>query len=110
MISFDEKTLVIDGHEHELEYPVTDAVEVHDRVIVLYDPDSFSSKVGQFNNLIAISLSGALLWVAELPTTTTGDRYYRFVAGENLEAFSVFSYICEIDLGTGRIASREFVK
>jgi ABC-type transport system substrate-binding protein len=50
------------------------------------------------------------LWTAELPTTNTGDSYYRIVSYRPLVAYSICSYECEIDLDTGRILRRSFFK
>lgn len=79
-------------------------------IIVLFDPGGRVDKFGQFPNLIALSREGKTLWIAELPTTTSGDRYYRLVHGGKLKAASVFSLICEIDPESGRILRQEFVK
>lgn len=110
MISFEGRTLTIDGKAYELEHPIANAVKSDDQVIVLYDPDAFTSKVGQFQNLIAVARNGRIRWKAELPSTTTGDRYYRFTLSGSLWASSVFSEVCEVDLANGRILRKEFVK
>lgn len=110
MISYEEKILIVDGESYELEHRVVDAIESNDRVVVLFDPDAYTAKFGQFPNLIAISRNGRKLWTAELPTTTSGDRYYRLVRGESLRAASIYSFVCDLDPRTGRILRKEFVK
>jgi hypothetical protein len=110
MIEYDGSTLTIDGQSYELEHTIVDAVECEDGVAVLFDPDAYTAKFGQFANLAGLSREGAKLWTAELPTTTSGDRYYRLVRGENLRAASVYSFVCDIDPRNGRIVRKEFVK
>jgi len=110
MISYDGNMLTADGKSYELEHRVADAIESNDRVVVLFDPDAYTAKFGQFPNLIAVSREGTKLWTAELPTTTSGDRYYRLIRGESLRAASIYSFVCEIDPRTGRILRKEFVK
>lgn len=110
MIAYEGNTLTIDGNPYELEHRVIDAVECKDIVVVLFDPDAYKAKYGQFPNLVAVSRAGKRLWTAELPTTTSGDRYYRLVNGEGLRAASVYSFICEIEPKTGRILRKQFIK
>ncbi|MEM9558548.1 MAG: hypothetical protein AAGC60_30125 [Acidobacteriota bacterium] len=98
------------GLPSELLHPVVDAIEFDDRLVVLFDPNAKTSKFGQFANLIALSRGGELLWTAELPTTTSGDRYYKLTPGENLRAASVYSFVCEIDPETGRILRKQLIR
>lgn len=110
MIGYNENTITVDGKSYELEHRVADAIEYKDRVVVLFDPEDYTDKFGQFPNLIAISHDGKKLWTAELPTTTSGDRYYRIVRGESLRAASIYSFVCDIDPRTGKIVRKDFVK
>jgi hypothetical protein len=92
-------------------YPIDEAFWVGDVVVLLYSPDSEHSKFGQFANLIAIDPeTGDEIWQAELPTTTTGDRYYNVASHEPLVVRSVKSFVCTIDPETGRIINKQFVK
>jgi len=110
MISFDGKTLSIDGRRYELEHPVVDAIEHENLVVVLFDPAAYTSKFGQFANLQAFSRIGEPLWTAELATNKSGDRYYKVAKGDVLRAASIYSFVCDIDLNNGQIARREFLK
>jgi len=105
-----ERTLNIDGRSFNLEYPISEAFELNGRVIVLFNPDAYTEKFGQFQNLIALKETGELLWKAELPTTTSGDRYYKIVGRLPLVVYSIYSYECEIDPATGKIKARTFFK
>jgi hypothetical protein len=104
------ETVLSDGRRFDFEHPVQEAWWWEDLLIVLFDPDAHSERFGQFPNLVAVDVNGTRRWVAELPTTTTGDRYYRIASREPLVAYALSSHDCEIDLRTGRIVRREFTK
>ena len=109
-ITFSGKAVYVGGQRMEVEYPVRDAFLASDKVIVLYDPDSYTERFGQFQNLVAFTPDGKKVWTAELPTTTSGDRYYRIVLRGQLIASSIYSYECEIDCATGKITAKLFLK
>jgi hypothetical protein len=94
----------------ELKYPVIDAFESGGTVIALFDPDAYTEKFGQFPNLVALQTNGVQIWVAELPTTNTGDCYYKIASKMPLVVYSVCSEECEIEVATGRIKTRSFYK
>lgn len=100
--------LIVGGRRLELEHAINAAWRVGDRILVLFDPDS--EQGGQFPNLIALDDEGRQVWVAELPTTTTGDRYYRLQSETPIVVSSFSSFDCEIDPNTGRIVRRELRK
>jgi len=110
IISISGRTLHIDGRSFDLEYSIAEAFELPGRVIVLFDEAAYTEKFGQFQNLIALKETGELLWKAELPTTTSGDRYYKIAERHPLVAYSIYSYNCEIDPATGKIKARTFIK
>ncbi len=110
MISVAGKVLTVDRTSVSLEYPVLEAFETADRIVVLYEPSAYTGKTGQFRNLIAINRAGTVIWRAELPTTQSGDRYYKIASHHPLRAYSIYSQECEIDVVTGKIRSSEFFK
>lgn len=110
MITFIGTTVSVNGKSLTVEYPVIDAFEVEERIILLFDPDAYTEKFGQFRNLVALSATGERLWTAEMPTTTSGDRYYKVASRIPLVAYSIYSFECEIDITTGRIKARQFYK
>lgn len=93
-----------------IDYPVLEAYQSEDMVILLLDPDSNLNSVGQFKNLLAFSSNGELLWRAELPTTNSSGCYYKLISVRPLVAASFDSYICEIDINTGKVSNKTFVK
>ncbi len=110
MVTFSSKTIFMAAGPVELDHSVRDAFESHGHVIVLYDPSAWMQKFGQFPNLIALGPEGQRRWVAELPTTNSGECYERIISREPLIAWTWDSYECEIDITTGRIKKRIFTK
>lgn len=110
MMTFVGKVISIGGKSFEVEHPVADAFELEGRIIVLFDPDAYNETFGQFPNLIAMKPTGERLWTAALPTTSSGDRYYKVASKTPLVAYSINSFECEIDPATGQIKSRSFFK
>jgi hypothetical protein len=110
--------LVIDGRSLKTRFPVLEAADLGQRVIVLLDPDSYLGDPtyardrrrgdNPVRNLQAYSRTGVLLWEADFPEQA--DYYYRLVSSAPLVALSFSSYECEIDPQTGRITSKSFVK
>lgn len=117
-VSFQGKSLLIDGQSVQVSWPVLDAVEQGDKVFVLLDPDSYlldpSYKVIRrqggpaIKNLIAMTKTGVKLWEAEMPEAS--DYYYRLTSAAPLIANSFSSYRCEIDPNNGAIRNKEFLK
>jgi hypothetical protein len=117
-ISFQGKSLEIDGNAIAMPWPVLDALEQGDKVFVLFDPDSYlldpnykkMRKQGApaIRNLIALTKTGVILWEAEMPDPA--DYYYRIESRKPLVALSFSSYRCEIDLQSGRITGKQFLK
>jgi hypothetical protein len=109
-VTFSGKTILVSGKPIHLDYPVANAFQLGDKLVVLLDPDAYTEKFGQFRNLIALTLDGKLLWTAELPTNMGGDTYYRVSSKDPLVADSFSSYACKIDDTTGKIKAKSFFK
>lgn len=109
-VRFVGDVLITGARRLELEHAIDAAWRAGSRIIVLFDPDAEQGKIGQFPNLVAVNERGEQVWIADLPTSTTGDRYYRVQSEDPIVVSSVSSYDCEIDLGTGRIVRQEFTK
>lgn len=110
-VSFVAEMLTVDGNKHRLAFPIVEAIDLGLLVVVLFDPDSNTSKFGQFPNLIAVRRDGSQFWVAELPNTSSGECYYSVrEANGHLVANSFHSTEVVIDTLTGKLISREFMK
>lgn len=109
-IFFEGNIIEINNIKVRLDHPVIDAFIIDEKVVVLFDPDDYIPKYGQFKNLIALNYLGEILWVAELPTTGTGDCYIKIISKNPIKAISYRSQICEINESTGKIVSKEFTK
>jgi hypothetical protein len=109
-VRFIERELFIDESRYELPYPIDDSIEYEDLVVVLFSPDGAPKNYGQFHNLVGLDRSGQPQWEAQLPTSNTGDRYYKIVSKDPLVAYSTQSYDCTISLETGSILAKVFTK
>jgi len=99
-------------------WPVLEALDDGQRVIVLLDPDSYLADPAYRakrragappnRNLLGFSYDGQLLWEAEFPSDV--DYYYRVSSVHPLRANSFSSFSCEIDPATGRILRKDFYK
>lgn len=109
-LKFIGEVLITGSCRLELEHAIHAAWRVGDKILVLFDPDAEQGKSGQFPNLVALDDEGRQIWAAELPTTNTGDRYYRLQSKSPIIVSSFSSFDCEIDPSTGHIVRREFMK
>lgn len=81
-----------------------------ERRIVLFDTDDICPLAGQSPNLVCFSKEGEIDWIAELPTSGTGETYYQVLSVNPLVADSFFSRRCTINKENGRIVEQEFLK
>ncbi len=109
-VKFSKNELEIGTEVTKLSNPIIEAFESGGKVIVLLDPDAHIEKFGQFRNLIAYDLNGTQLWTAELPTTTSGDTYYRVKSRNPLTADSFSGSTCQVDERSGKITQKTFHK
>jgi len=110
VIAHAKNVVTIDGVPCTLAYAIADAIELKHIIVILYDPGAYSKKSGQFRNVVGVDRSGKQMWIADLPTTTSGDRYYSIRQDHGLRASSIYSYECELDSLTGHIIGQIFVK
>ena len=106
----DGRTIHLESGGVLLAYPITTAVQVGDLVLVLYDPGASKQKFGVFENVVGLSLDGHTRWEAQLPSSTTGDRYVELAVGDQIVAYSWSGFRCVLDADSGRIVSAEFLR
>lgn len=120
-ITYDGSKLRIDGHEITTPWPVREAVELDDKVVVLLDQSAHLQgpildiremrEVAKGRNLFCYSNQGELLWKAEFPGGDgSEDYYYKISSRWPLLVNSFSSFRCEIDPATGKIIGKEFFK
>lgn len=109
-VAFEGRTLRIGSLEVELEFPIAEAFACGDIVIVLLRHDADSRTFGQFPNLVGLTERGERSWVAELPTTDSGDTYVSVSSRQPLVATSWSCHRCTLDPRSGRIVGRVFTK
>ena len=108
-ISFSGSEVSVSGRTWRVSYPVTQAVLVGDRVLVLYDYMA-GPRYRQFQNLEAFTLDGVRLWTAEHPTSETADSYVSIKSVSPLRVSSFASYDCTLDIESGRLLESAFTK
>jgi len=68
-------------------------------------------KYGAFKNLILLHSDGTVIWRAELPNSSSSDAYVEFqFSNGKLFANSWSGYRVEIDISSGKLVARQFVK
>ena len=117
-VSFSRSELTIRGKVVITPWPILEAFDDGDRVIVLLDPDAYVSDptyktrrragMAAVRNLQAYSHEGAVLWEANFPDEV--DYYGQIWSRFPLVADSFSSFRCEIDSTNGNIISRQFFK
>ena len=110
-VSFDENRLFVGSEQiATFDYPIRDAFANDTFLIVMLNKDAYPKETRRCENLLAVDLKGQTIWVAQLPTTSGLDAYYRIESRKPLVAYSIASYDCRIDLRTGAIERKEFYK
>jgi hypothetical protein len=118
-MSFSGRVLTINGQSIQLDWPIRDAMEDGERVFVLLNPDSYLldsdyrkardlGTTAAIRNLIAFGRGGEKLWEAEMPEFE--DCYHMLHSSDPLVATSFSCYRCQIDVSSGAILSRVFLK
>ncbi|SRX76268.1 hypothetical protein [Aequorivita antarctica] len=102
------RTLIIDGKQFELEHRINQVRIIEDLAIVIYDFDDNAPKHRQFQNCKAFDSNGELVWTAEHPTNMTSDSYVEFMKENRIWNFGCF--ICELDFRTGKLKNAIFTK
>ena len=120
-ITYNGSQLKIDGHGITTPWPIRDAFELGDKVVVLLDQSAHLKgpildiremrESAKGRNLFCYSNDGTLLWKAEFPSGDgSEDYYYRISSRTPLLVNSFSSFRCEIDPDTGKILRKEFYK
>jgi hypothetical protein len=118
-ISFHGKKLKIDNRTIETPCEIAEILKTKEGIVVRLEP--FVTLSGRIydvrevdncykgSNLLCYSKEGILRWEAEFPRTNE-DYYYQIESECPLRVFSFSSYLCEIDIRTGKIVTAEFYK
>lgn len=95
-----------DNGSLEFAIPPGAAIKLGEKLVVIHDYRIYPNN-GPARNLVAYSLSGRELWVAEHPSRSEVDAYVDFVSGVPLRAWNYAGYLCTLDPETGRIIACE---
>lgn len=108
-IEFQGSQVNAPGGSIEVGYPVIDARQVGDMVVVLCDWMAFP-KGGPARNLFAYGLTGEALWRAEDIGMGEVDAYTGITSEHPLVAFNYACFACTIDQKSGEVTSKQFTK
>jgi hypothetical protein len=104
------KTVEWEGGRLTFSIPVQEAAQIGERIVVIHDYTAYP-RGRAAPNLVAYSLAGEQLWVAEnLGILGSSDAYVGFLSEEPLWVYNFAGYQCRIDPETGRLLEREFTK
>jgi len=118
MIHIDSNNLYYGSIHVSTSYPIKEAHQIGNAVLVLIDPSSYLNDssypkerrrgVNALRNLLLFSDQGKLIWEAEFPEHV--DYYYRIISTSPIVVYSFSSYQCMIDINSGKIMEMEFMK
>src|ERR1700761_5975440 len=90
-------------------YPVLEARQIEDLVVVLYDYMAFPRE-GPSRNLFAYNVDGSLRWRADDIGQGRVDGYTNIMSERPFVVGNFSSFTCTIDLRSGRVLTKEFTK
>jgi hypothetical protein len=106
---FQENIVQLPENSLQLRLPILDARLLGDKVIVIHDYMAFPEG-RPAANLLAYSLTGKKLWVAENPSAAPADAFVNFISEEPLQVGNFAGYKCTISLESGKLITSEFTK
>lgn len=107
-LSVEGKYIIGNGVRIQATHSVLQAIQVNDRVYVIYDYMEFKQKPSR--NLFAYDLTGKELWRAQDIGWEAVDGYTRFIAETPLTVYNFACFICIINEANGHVISTEFTK
>ncbi|TAM59434.1 MAG: hypothetical protein EPN49_10895 [Rhodanobacter sp.] len=91
-------------------FPVLDAREIGDAVVVLYDYMAFPRNEPSRNLFAYSSQTGKELWRAEDIGAGAIDGYTSFITEVPLVVANFACFNCQIDIQTGKVVGKAFTK
>jgi hypothetical protein len=109
VIIFSGNRVTVGARSWTVPYPVADARQIGDRVVVVYDYLS-GPKHAAFHNAEAFDDAGRKLWTAELPGPGAANAYVEFMSEDPLILWNFACLRCTIDPTTGKLLNTVFTK
>lgn len=89
---------------------IKQSVKIDEITIVLLDDSDVVPKREGYKNLLAVDTLNNILWIADLPSDSMFASYWTIeIDKDELLALSG-SFLCKIDLKTGKVLDVRFVK
>lgn len=108
-ISFDIELIRHSRGTLKPQYPVLDAREIGDFIVVLYDHMAFP-RGESARNLFAHEQGGEIFWRAEGIGQGATDGYTNFISELPLVVGNFSGFTCTIDIESGRVLQKVFTK
>ncbi len=86
------------------------AYKVMNKIIVRFEVTSAIIKIPKFHNIVCLDLSGSLVWEAELPSNDELFLYYDIYRYWPKIIAHSLCYDCEINIKTGKIIKKKWIK
>jgi hypothetical protein len=89
---------------------VRESIDLADIKIVLLDHNNVIPRLEGYKNLLATDKLNNIIWIADLPEGSMYASYWS-IQIDNNELYALSgSFLCKIDLKTGKVLSIQFVK
>ena len=108
-LAIDNNNIVFSRGRIKAAYPVFEAREIGERVLVLYDYMAFP-RGEPSRNLFAYDLTGKQLWRAEDIGQGATDGYTNIISEVPLIVGNFACFNCTIDISTGKVLEKKFTK
>ena len=108
-LQFTNNVVVHSAGQLSCAYPVVDACELAEVIVVLYDYMAFPRELPA-RNLFAYRPNGTLLWRAADIGHGPVDAYTNIISEKPLVVGNFAGYECTVDVRTGQVRSTRFTK
>jgi hypothetical protein len=89
---------------------VRGSIKLGDVTIILLDDDKVTPRIEGYKNLLAVDKLDNVVWVADLPEGSMFSSYWTIKIDNNGLFALCGSFLCEIDIKTGKVLNAKFVK
>jgi hypothetical protein len=108
-LEFQGSLVSVSGGDIDAGFPVLDARQIADVVVVICNWMAFP-RGEPARNLFAYSITGECLWRAEDIGMGEVDAYTGITSEDPLSVFNYACFACRIDLKSGAVMSKQFTK
>lgn len=103
-------TIYYRNRQIKLDYFIGSAYKIMNKIIIRFDVTKDIINKSDFHNIICINLYGGIIWEAELPSNESTTLYYDIYKYFPRIIAHSLSYDCEINIKTGKIIRKKWIK